>query len=119
MRAVRAEPKICGRAPEPGRLPASCGGARTCRGVRAAALRPDAWMDVSLAQAAPPLRRVGRYQLVSRVISGALGDLWRAKIASGPEEGRVVLVRLIPRTAAIDAHAVERLTNAGFAAMEL
>jgi serine/threonine protein kinase len=76
-------------------------------------------MDTSLAQDAPRRRLVGRYQLVSLVVSGALGDLWRAKIASGPEEGRVVLVRLIPRTSAADAKAVERLTNAGFAAMEL
>ncbi|HEX7672094.1 MAG TPA: hypothetical protein VF395_21010, partial [Polyangiaceae bacterium] len=76
-------------------------------------------MDKTSAPDAAGARLVGRYQLVSLVVSGALGQLWRARIASGPEEGRVVLVRLIPRSSAADANAVERLTNAGFAAMEL
>src|SRR5258708_198166 len=76
-------------------------------------------MDKTSAPDASGARLVGRYQLVSLVVSGALGELWRARIASGPEEGRVVLVRLIPRGSAGDAKAAERLTIAGCAAMEL
>ena len=64
-------------------------------------------------------RLVGRYQLISPAVSGALGELWLARIASGPEEGRVVDVRLIPRLRGLEKRDVERLTNAGFAAMEL
>jgi serine/threonine protein kinase len=52
-------------------------------------------------------------------VQGALGALWRARIASGPEEGRVVAIRRIPRSAKLGAEALERITNAGFAAMEL
>jgi serine/threonine protein kinase len=62
---------------------------------------------------------VGRYELLSPLLSGALGELWLARIASGPEEGRVVDIRRIPRSAGLEMRFVERITNAGFAAMEL
>jgi hypothetical protein len=62
---------------------------------------------------------VGRYELLSPVLSGALGELWQARIASGPEEGRFVDIRRIPRSEGLEMRDVERLTNAGFAAMEL
>lgn len=62
---------------------------------------------------------LGRYELVASIATGSIGELWRARIASGPEEGRVVSIRRIPRTEKLDAKAVERITNAGFAAMEL
>src|SRR2546423_12363775 len=62
---------------------------------------------------------VGRYELVAPIASGALGELWQARVASGPEAGRVVDIRRIPRSERLDASHVERLTNAGFAAMEL
>ncbi|HEX4334868.1 MAG TPA: protein kinase [Polyangiaceae bacterium] len=62
---------------------------------------------------------VGRYELLSPVLSGALGELWQARIASGPEEGRFVDIRRIPRSDGLEMRDVERLTNAGFAAMEL
>jgi eukaryotic-like serine/threonine-protein kinase len=68
--------------------------------------------------ARPPLM-LGRYELVAPIAAGAIGELWRARIASGPEEGRVVALRRIPRTEKLDASAVERITNAGFSAMEL
>lgn len=66
-----------------------------------------------------PVRVIGRYELVSATAQGALGELWKARIVSGPEQGRIVAIRRIPRTAALDRTAVERLTNAGFAAMEV
>src|SRR5689334_14054426 len=64
-------------------------------------------------------RLVGRYELLAPVVSGALGELWQARIASGPEEGRVVNIRRISRSVGLEKRDVERLTNAGFAAMEL
>src|ERR1041385_7872416 len=66
-----------------------------------------------------PVRVIGRYEFVSEIAPGALGELWKARIASGPEQGRIVSIRRVPRTATFDAQAVERLTNAGFAAMEV
>jgi serine/threonine protein kinase len=62
---------------------------------------------------------VGRYELMAPIVSGALGQLWQARIASGPEEGRLVDIRRIVRSSGLDGGHVERLTNAGFAAMEL
>ena len=62
---------------------------------------------------------IGRYELLAPVLSGALGELWQARIASGPEEGRFVDIRRIPRSDGLEMREVERLTNAGFAAMEL
>jgi serine/threonine-protein kinase len=66
-----------------------------------------------------PARIIGRYELVSEIAPGALGELWKARIVSGPEQGRIVSIRRVRRTGALDARAVERLTNAGFAAMEV
>src|SRR6185503_5905316 len=66
-----------------------------------------------------PARVIGRYGLVSEIAPGALGELWKARIVSGPEQGRIVSIRRVPRTGGFDARAVERLTNAGFAAMEV
>jgi serine/threonine-protein kinase len=62
---------------------------------------------------------VGRYELLAPLLSGALGELWQARIASGPEAGRIVDIRRIPRVEGLEMRYVERLTNAGFAAMEL
>jgi serine/threonine-protein kinase len=64
-------------------------------------------------------RLVGRYELLAPVVSGALGELWQARIASGPEEGRVVDIRRVSRSVGLEKRDIERLTNAGFAAMEL
>ncbi|HVW27666.1 MAG TPA: hypothetical protein VHC69_20010 [Polyangiaceae bacterium] len=64
-------------------------------------------------------RLVGRYELLVPVVSGALGELWQARIASGPEQGRIVHVRRLPRSVGLEKREVERFTNAGFAAMEL
>ncbi|HVU04251.1 MAG TPA: protein kinase [Polyangiaceae bacterium] len=64
-------------------------------------------------------RLVGRYALVSRVVAGPLGELFRARVATGTEEGRAVLVRIVPRGSILDARSVELISNAGFAAMEL
>jgi serine/threonine protein kinase len=70
---------------------------------------------------AEKMKLVGRYELITRLplLSGALGELWLARIVSGPEEGRVVDLRRIPRGEGLEMRFVERLTNAGFAAMEL
>ncbi len=62
---------------------------------------------------------IGRYELVAPLASGALGELWRARIVSGPEQGRVVALRRILRGPAFDTGVLERITDAGFAAMEL
>jgi hypothetical protein len=66
----------------------------------------------------PPIV-IGRYELVAPLASGALGELWRARIASGPEQGRMVGLRRILRGPAFDSGVLERITDAGFAAMEL
>jgi serine/threonine protein kinase len=68
---------------------------------------------------AEKMKLVGRYELMSPLLSGALGELWLARIASGPEVGRIVDIRRIPRSNGLEMRFVERLTNAGFAAMEL
>lgn len=65
------------------------------------------------------VRAIGRYELVSEIAPGAIGDLWKARIASGPEQGRTVSIRRVSRSGGLDARAVERLTNVGFAAMEV
>jgi len=72
------------------------------------------------AERRPPVP-VGRYELVSPLVSGsaALGDVWKARIGSGPEVGRFVALRLVPRSADLDSSAVELITKAGFSAMEL
>lgn len=66
-----------------------------------------------------PARVIGRYEFVSEIAPGALGELWKARIVSGPEQGRIVSIRRVPRTGGFDSRAVERLTNAGFGAMEV
>src|SRR5262252_166059 len=68
---------------------------------------------------AQKMKLVGRYELLAPLLSGALGELWQARIVSGPEEGRMVDIRRIPRFEGLEMRYVERLTNAGFAAMEL
>ena len=68
---------------------------------------------------AQTMKLVGRYELVAPLLSGALGELWQARIVSGPEKGRMVDIRRIPRFEGLEMRYVERLTNAGFAAMEL
>src|SRR5438477_380252 len=79
-------------------------------------ISPMATRDTVDAEAS---RLVGRYELLAPVVSGALGELWQARIASGPEEGRVVDIRRISRAVGLEKRDVERLTNAAFAAMEL
>src|SRR5262249_42763797 len=53
------------------------------------------------------------------IAPGTLGELWKARIVSGPEQGRTVSIRRVPRPSTLDSQAVERLTNVGFAAMEV
>lgn len=64
-------------------------------------------------------RQVGRYELTERHLPGAGAERWRGRVATGAELGRRISVRSIPRSEALTAQAVERLSNAGFAAMEL
>lgn len=64
-------------------------------------------------------RTVGRYELVTPLAAGSLGGLWMSRVASGPEEGRVVTVRSIERPAALTDSALSPLTAVGFSAMEL
>ncbi|MBM4363199.1 MAG: hypothetical protein FJ104_11000, partial [Deltaproteobacteria bacterium] len=64
-------------------------------------------------------RQVGRYELTERHLPGAGAERWRGRVATGAELGRRISLRSIPRSAELTAQAVERLSNAGFAAMEL
>jgi eukaryotic-like serine/threonine-protein kinase len=65
-----------------------------------------------------PTDRLGRYTLVTELAPGAFGPLWAARVASGAEEGRLVVVRRIAVPGG-DTGLVQRLSEAAFAAMEV
>lgn len=63
-------------------------------------------------------KRLGAYELRSLVDRGPLGARWRARVVSGAEAGRTVILRRISRDG-LDTATVDRLSNAGFSAMEV
>lgn len=101
------------------------------RSGRAAGLRLDGACRVDVAKsedsnganrsndgAASVADRAGRYEYVERTAEGTFGSVWKARVTSGAEVGRVVAIRRIARQG-LNAAQVERLTSAGFSAMEV